>query len=188
MKRTLVIFSILPILILTSCWNKDTIDKYYDIPDSMYSKIPYLKGDKFQMKHSGGQIINFTCDNVNSSYNRLEFCEWSCPDTLHYYQEFSYTLTPDYPIGQIYIRISALIDDIYISFSQGEFAIKTNHIPDSSFLDTLIINNKIYTNVQKVGIDCLPSAQLFADSLYYNFQKGVLGIVMSDGEKYMLYE
>jgi hypothetical protein len=57
-------------------------------------------------------------------------------------------------------------------------------------LDSLEVNDHTYYNVFEFinQNQYQDKEDIHAKSLYYNYEKGVIAIYMSNGEKYMLYE
>ncbi len=59
-------------------------------------------------------------------------------------------------------------------------------------LDSLKVNGRYYHDVFKLKSELVDyyeeEGSIHADTYYYNYEKGLLGVVMSNGEKYWLYE
>lgn len=111
---------------------------------------------------------------------------------------------PDYPLNDIHIEFSNgyMADSVYyqvetyrkcafISFGTfGQaFPFIGEHYNDVSSIDSVEVNGHVYYDVFKLDN---PSAEsetgVFVQNLLYNYEKGVLEIDMSNGEKYMRYE
>ena len=59
-------------------------------------------------------------------------------------------------------------------------------------LDSLKVNGRYYHDVFKLKSELVDyyeeEGSIHADTYYYNYENGLLGVVMSNGEKYWLYE
>jgi len=174
------------------CDDSITIDNG-KIPEKVLKYVPYQNGQIYKFKHSAGLIIEFTT--IRQSRDEYSWCEECCKYNYKY-EVNSTTLTPDYPIFDFGFEISNL-DTTYYSFiarvGKYQFYIPTsaNSSEYYEFADSILINDKLYFDVFKLKSNYgsyYDKDSLFADSLYYNYELGIIKIKMSNGEKYEIYE
>ena len=175
-----------------SCGSRVLIDNG-KIPDSILAFVPYQNGQSYQFRHSAGLVIRF-------SSARQSREEWSlCPEYCKYetkYEVNSTTLTPDYPVFNFECDLSNL-DTVHLSLTAivGHYWF---HIPINDyqsnycdFADSVLIGKKYYHDVFKIKSDygfAWDRDTIFADSMYYSYRHGIIQVMMSNGEKYTIYE
>lgn len=191
-KMLLIIFSILSIRCTPRCEEPIIIDRG-KISERVLSYVPYQNGQTYRFQHSAGLVIIF--DSKRQSRNQKIMCE-ECCTSIYNYEVNSTTLTPDYPIFDFGVEIlNADTANIHFTARVGhyQFYIPTplNEAKNNGFVDSVLIKDKVYYNVFKLKSNSYnydKIEKISADSLYYNFQQGILQITMSNGEKYTIYE
>ena len=104
-------------------------------------------------------------------------------------------LTPDYPIFSVLISIHNAyfpINEFIISIGRDYFKFlysDLNGLVGQAITDSLLIDNKRYYNVFKLpNLDDYDKSKNLVDSLYYNVEKGIIKIKLSNGESYTRFE
>ena len=178
-------------ILFTSCWpcNSVIIDNG-NLPDSVFSLIPYQNQKKYQFEHSAGKVITFRAQRA-LTYEESSCAE--CCDVLKY-QVDKTDLYPDYPISNITISLSNL-DTNYIDFSLGigrsGFAIPSNTegLTNTELVDSVLVGDTYYYDVFKLkSFSWSEQEGIYTDSLYYNFEYGILKLIMSNEEYYQIYQ
>jgi len=151
---------------------------------------PYQDGQSYSFLHSGGQKISFLANRTREI--RTEYYD-ECTE-LRAESDLS-VLSPDYPIFSCNVGISKTDSTRYhclIWVGESSFwlpftiEIDIGHI----YFDSLQIGQSWYREVYKIGNNWreeLPEQQILADSIYYNTSKGILKILMSNGEFYEIH-
>lgn len=175
-----------------------------DIPEEYLATVPYQDGDVVKMMHeSSGLVINYRV-------GRSRFHHMDEPIGEDYDYQVDFTdLQPDYPIFDMRITLTAEYKKYEL---EGEEAPKTGLImlKDSStnvpfittdatgytVLDSLEVNGHVYYDVFK--LDCrqygfppdypIQADSIYASTCYYNYAKGIIGVELNNGEKYLLFE
>jgi len=169
-----------------------TIDNGH-LPEKAFGFIPYQDGRIYKFKHSGGLIINYTTR--RETREEWNHCE-ECCKYVYKYEVDATTLTPDYPVFDFGFEISNM-DTTYFIFTARvgyyQFYIPTNHNQSEYYelFDSVLISNKFYHDVFKLKSNYgsyYDKDSIFADSLYYSYERGILQIKMTNGEKYTIYE
>jgi hypothetical protein len=156
-------------------------------------KVPYQNGEIVKLKHSAGHIINFKV--TRESEDRFMNNEHECGGMI---EKCNLTiLNPDYPIFTVTFNMSnydGVSTLYYLNIGYYSF-ILPEVIESSEYLnvaDSLIINNKTYYNVLKskssYGSTYYDTNLIYADSLYYNYDSGIIKIIMSNHEFYEIFE
>ena len=174
-----------------------------DFPEEYLATVPYREGDVVKMMHESNRLI------INYRVSRGHFSPLDEPSgwygsPVYDYQVYWTTLKPDYPTFEMEIFLS----NEYMRYErEGLDASKTGYIvlansdanvpfintnaTGYTMLDSLEVNGHTYYDVFK--LDCDPDytvteGTIYAVTCYYNYAKGFVGIEMSNGEKYWLYE
>lgn len=153
----------------------------------------YKASQKISFSHSNGYTFFFEVTDYDKSAD--DFCNMNS-DVL---------LESTYPIYSIHIHSSissvsldkAKRDTISVTFGQYQFTLMNpdeikalskdskgskDELENYSFVDTLKINNNIYTDVYEVIGRMTTNETVESDpKLYYQVEKGILKIVMDDG-------
>lgn len=165
--------------------------EYPPLSDSLRCMIPYQNAESYQFQHSAGHIITFECERKTDT---IRDC-YSCSKCFISEEDVT-TLKPNYPINEVrmVLRTGPMENEYEIHFVFGRnyfdiYPIENGFTPH----DSLNIGGNIYYNVYAManynhaGYYGLQH-QLFADSLYYNHDKGIIRITMSNDEYYQRYE
>lgn len=160
------------------------------LPETALLLVPYQDGETYSLKHSNGLIINF----ATSRETRDEW-DFERPCTEVRYQLNSSRLTPDYPIFNLSFSISnsrAPHIDCYASIGNGWFYIPSDDTQTGEFelADSLIIGNHTFYNIfilANYNVPYFGHQGIYPDTLYYNYEFGILKIVMSNNESYEIY-
>ena len=85
-------------------------------------------------------------------------------------------------------HVSSLLLTIIMSTAKVPF-VGDDH-SDYEIIDSLEVNGRYYKDVFKLKTDYYNNVDelIHAETILYNYENGFVGIVMSNGEKYMLYE
>ncbi len=153
---------------------------------------PYQNGDKIKLVHNNGKVIQFE---VNRSLSKDVFYGISeCGSVLNF-EKCEIRLTPDYPIFNVSIDIinaSRPINEFIISIGRDYFKFMysdLNGFVDQEIIDSLLIDNNTYYNVFKLpNLNNYGITKNLVDSLYYNVEKGIIKITLSNGESYTYSE
>ena len=201
-------------VLLTACpQHKEPIYKDLGkIPEQYLATVPYQDGDVFRMQHESDRvIIDFTVSRhrqKETGYDYI-FLEKYKPAPNYYYDyEVDNTkCTPNYPIFDVEINFS----NIYMLYEEegmayevekqaNLFAVGSAWIPffgedhsNYDVADSLEINGRYYHDVFKLTAENSyyyeeDENAIYAETYYYNYEKGLLGVIMSNGEKYWYYE
>ena len=166
-------------------------------------------GDVFRMKHESDRtVIDFTVSRHRQKETGFDYMYEKykpAPNCIYEYESDITKCTPNYPIFNVEIEFS----NRYMAFEEegGQnyaksatiFAVGSARLPligeDTSnyeMLDSLKVNGRYYHDVFKLKSELVDyyeeEGSIHADTYYYNYENGLLGVVMSNGEKYWLYE
>lgn len=158
---------------------KKGIPVYTELPpisDSTKALVPYKNGEVVKLKHNKGKIVLFSVQRIISKAQSS--CE-DCCENISYvkYEEDNTVLIPDYPVFQISFTISNLYNS-----SSGIFSNVSERIQFNKKLDTILVNNIIYNDVIKLGNGYSNQAEV--DSLYFSKSKGIVKLILKNGEYY----
>ena len=162
--------------------------------------IPF-KVMRYRTKAQSDNTYNF--DNYYNFYVTSEKTK-PAPSVYFNYEIDVTTCKPDYPLFDIEIRFSNgyMADSVYYQEYHGfhKYAQLNCHrlyasipfIGESTeqfkVLDSLEVNGHVYHDVFEFPNENMDLEGIYLQTLYYNYEKGVIAIMMSNGEKYMLYE
>jgi hypothetical protein len=182
---------LIPVLILSSCWPCDTvIIENGTLPDAALKFIPYQNGETYQFQHSNGLIINF--ESIRETREEWTYCTECCKNEYHF-EVNSTILIPDYPVFDFQFEISNEDTALYICnafIGRNGFVIPTSEVQYDFFerVDFIVIDSKCYYEVWKLKSygSYYNEDTVYADSLFYNYDFGILKILMSNGEYYKI--
>lgn len=189
LKNLLILVGIVPVLCgCPTCKVTEMID-VGAIPDSLYVIVPYQKDSVYQLVHSNGYVVDFT----TSRKNEISFSwnEFGCAPDYKYYQNIT-NLVSSYPPITIQLIVEKY-DSVHASFTILAPNSAFGNLPVDTFFtespgDSMLINSKYYQNVLVLrNHDTYNNSMLFADSIYYNKQHGLLKLFMHNGENYAIY-
>lgn len=188
MKRLIAAILLIPFLISCKPEPMDCITKDEGpVNDSLLVFIPYQDNNTYQFRHSAGEVINFQCSRETKTY--VSPCEEGMNiETI--YQKNNTLLSPDYPLFDIKFSISSYTGsngDIKAGVGNSGFDIPIT--PQVTwyygFLDSLELNGTTYYDVFRLrSRGQTGDSQLYADSIYYNYSKGIIKIIMTNDEYY----
>lgn len=186
---------VITILLFSACRPCDTITiDNGAIPDSVLRYVPYINGDTYSFRHSNGLIINF--NTTRTTQKDVTYCRGCCKYE-HIFEVNYTTLVPDYPIFNFQFQINnqdTLNLHCYASIGKYSFCIPTNREFDSGQfekIDSVKIDSIYYYQVFKLKSiynDDYGRDSIYVDSMYYNYEKGIIKILLSNGENYTIYE
>lgn len=197
-------------LLLTACpRDKAEIVDLGSIPEEYLATVPYKNGDKFRMQHETSKtVIDFEVSRHRSKETDSDYRATRFKPAPNYYVEYELDQTlckPNFPIFDVNIVFS----NLYMAYEEEEqqlwektanlFAVGNACFPfigeDCSgyeILDSLEINGRYFQDVFKLKAEYYPNYEgdetVHVDTFYYNYENGLLGIIMSNNEKYWLYE
>ena len=205
-----IIFGAMMVL-LTACphSSKTTYKDLGKIPEQYLATVPYQDGDVFRMQHESDRVvIDFTVSRhrqKETGYDYIYLEKYKPAPNYYYDYEVDITkCTPNYPIFDVELSFS----NLYMLYeeegmaSEAEkqanlFAVGSARIPfigedhsNYNVADSLEINGRYYHDVFKLTADYynVEEGSIYAESYYYNYETGLLGVIMSNGEKYWYYE
>lgn len=181
------------LVLLPSCWPCDpVIIDLGDVPDDGIAFVPYLPGETISLEHSEGLTITYSIQ--RESRDEETWCEWCCKN-IYRYEVLTTKLTPNYPTASIEITMNSS-DSTFIPCSVytdgGYFIIPTNKVmPDyDNKLDSIQIGLETYYDVFLLETDSWNKSdgEIYADSLYYNFEFGILKLTKTNDEYFQLVQ
>lgn len=205
-----IIFGAMMVL-LTACphSSKTTYKDLGKIPEQYLATVPYQDGDVFRLQHEGNRVvIDFTVSRhrqKETGYDYIYLEKYKPAPNYYYDYEVDITkCTPNYPIFDVELSFS----NLYMLYeeegmaSEAEkqanlFAVGSARIPfngedhsNYNVVDSLEINGHYYHDVFKLKADNynVEEGSIYAETYYYNYETGLLGVIMSNGEKYWYYE
>lgn len=192
MKKQFFILFLIPFLYGCPVCNKPTkIVEVGPIPDSLYKLVPYQDSVVYKLVHSNGYVVSFQTIRKTNQESPF-FDECGCSEVRKFYSNTT-ILFSDYPAMTIRLNI-AHFDSISSGF---EISVQNNYFENTNFIqkafkeskpDSVLVNDKYYKNVFVFkNYDIYNNHTQFADSLYYNADKGIIKIFMTNGESYSIY-
>lgn len=186
------------------------------IPDQYLATVPYQDGQTFYLQHETDRVlipfkvmryrVKDTGDNVYGFNDQYPGYKMKPSPSVYFEYEIDITTCkPDYPLFDIDIRFTNayLADSLYYPnydpMSPKYATLHCNSLyasfpfigePTSLFtvIDSLEVNGHVYHDVFEFANEGQDLQGLYIKTLYYNYEKGVIAIMMSNGEKYLLYE
>ena len=209
---TLLVSMAVMMVVFTACpRHKEPIHKDFGkIPEQYLATVPYQNGDVFRMQHESDRvIIDFTVSRhrqkeTGEDYIYLEKFK-PAPNFYYDYEVDITKCTPDYPIFNVEINFSNLYM-LYEEEGMGSekqanlYAVGGARLPfigedqsNYNVVDSLAVNGHYYHDVFKLKAEESyynneEEGSIRAEVYYYNYEKGLLGVIMSNGEKYWYYE
>lgn len=199
-------------VLLTACpRHKEPIYKDFGkIPERYLATVPYQNGDMFRLQHESDRlIIDFSVSRhrqKESGDNYIYLEKYKPAPNFYYDYEVDITkCTPNYPLFEVEINFS----NFYMMFEEegweserqaNLYAVGAARFPfigedhsNYNVVDSLEINGHYYHDVFKLKAEeCyynnVEEGSIYAETYYYNYEKGLLGVIMSNGEKYWYYE
>lgn len=217
MRKAVIPLAFLVMAILfTACPGKEPV--YVDlgrIPEQYLATVPYRNGDVFRMQHETSKVvIDFTVSRhrrkvTDEGYGPVPERFQPGPDYIYEFEVDNTVCKPNYPIFDVNIAFS----NEFMRYAEEEtpsmlksaniYATGSARFPlfgeDASgceMIDSLEVNGRYYHDVFKLEASYTPDfgygdeeiEQIHVKSFLYNYGNGIIGILMSNGEKYWLYE
>ncbi|MFV0467972.1 MAG: hypothetical protein ACK5MK_03470 [Dysgonomonas sp.] len=191
MKKQFIILILIPFLFGCPVCNKPTkIVDIGPIPDSLYKLVPYQDSVVYKFVHSNGYVVSFQTSRKTEEESTFDEC--SCSELRRYYRN-STIMISDYPAITIQLDI-VHFDSISSSFG---ISIRNNYFENWDFIqkvfsktkpDSTLVNGKYFKDIFVFkNYNSYNNQTLFADSLYYSTDKGIIKIFMTNGESYSIY-
>ena len=198
------------LLLLTACPSKEPV--HIDlgrIPEQYLATVPYRNGDVFRMQHETSKvIIDFKVERhrrktSDEGYGPVPTRFQPAPNFYYEYEMDMTTCQSDYPVFDLSIYFSNAYmvneEDMQSWNKKADlFAVGSASVPfigddhsDYEVIDSLEVNGRYYRDVFKLKTSYNYNNDeelIHAETILYNYENGFVGIVMSNGEKYMLYE
>lgn len=162
------------------------------LPDSVLNLVPYKQGEVYSFQHSNGFVIDFT---THRQTKQLQSYSTHCSEYEYLYEQNVTTLQTEYPL----FNLSLWIDNQYPQYIDFYIYVGpySTRVPlslddewyDGQLVDNLEINSALYHNVFQLGMQrySFLNEQLKVDSLYYSYEKGIIKILMTNGEHFTQY-
>ena len=182
------------------------------IPEQYLATVPYQNGDVFRLQHESDRvIIDFTVSRhrqKETGYDYIYLEKYKPAPNFYYDYEVDITkCTPNYPLFEMEINFSntyMLYEEEGMPSEAGKqanlYAVGAARFPfigedhsNYNVVDSLEINGHYYRDVFKLKAEesyynNAEEGAIHAETYYYNYEKGLLGVIMSNGEKYWYYE
>lgn len=213
MKKLLfLMMALLSVILFTGCPVKEP--EHIDlgsIPEKYLATVPYADGDVFYLQHESDRVvIPFHVTRTRSFNEGSDFYDYGMEKmkpapSVYFHYEVDYTVCrPDYPLFDIEITLSNgyMADSVY--YQQSVFRHKYAHLACHGFYasipfigepadlftvhDSLEVNGHTYYDVFEFANQGQDRQGVSIQTAYFNYEKGVIALKMSNGEKYMLYE
>jgi hypothetical protein len=194
MTNRFLLFSLLLILAASGCdrcRNPELIDTG-DLTPEKLALVPYADGEVVRLKHSAGQVIDYTV----SRSTTVETREYSSYCEVLKFRLNTTRLVPVYPVFPITFYI-ANTDVNYTAFESvvGKYFYYLPKSKDEALtygtMSDIYINDSLYRDVfmmKTPSYSILPNEIIYVDSLWYNYSSGIIKILMSNKESYIIYE
>lgn len=171
------------------------------LPEEILAKVPYQNGRVYSFKHSAGHTVNFSTVRASrQEKTHLDDFGFYCNKEarIYVYEVNTTSLKPDYPIFNIRLDLCNETDSFYrfsaqigsASFIIPVQAADTAYWP-VTVADSLQIGNKHYKEVFKLknlNDNWYHSDSIRVDSVFYNYDQGILLIKMTNREYYAIQE
>lgn len=216
MKKTPIFLLFAVLSLLMACGHKEVmVIKLEPLEEKYRESVPYQDGeifvlqhetDKTQIEYTVWRSLRITNEYEGESYYRFSQKPPYCWDN---YQEDITECRTNYPLFNFSFRMSnqykmneALdpeVDNTYakrMSISVGNdfyasLPFKGVTFGDYVMLDSLQVNGRIYYDVFQLDNQSYGEYGELNEGiqvLYYNYENGIIGVEMSNGEKFMRYE
>lgn len=217
MKRILLLLTAFVAVIgFTGCPGNEP--EYIDlgtIPEQYLATVPYQDGEVFYLQHESDRVVipfkvmrYRTKAQGDNTYGLDDYSYGSkmqpAPSVYFNYEIDITTCKPDYPLFDIDIRFSNgyMADSVYSQEYHGfhKYAQLNCHSlhasipfigePTNMFKvhDFFEVNGHVYHNVFEYPNENMDLEGIYIQTLYYNYEEGVIAIMMSNDEKYLRYE
>lgn len=210
-KKVMVSVALISMMVLlTACPHRKTeVVDLGTIPEEYLATVPYQNGDVVKMQHESDRLVIDFRVIRKRDYTPVESegSKTSLPPSVIYNYETDITqLVPDYPTFEIQIEFSNQYmqseqyeegydiipkqASLFTGTSTTSFPFIGTDATGYVVLDSIEVNGHVYYDVFKLKCDhySVYEDPIYASICYYNYEKGIIGIEMSNNEKYWLYE
>ena len=216
MKRILLLLTAFVAVIgFTGCPGHEP--EYIDlgtIPEQYLATVPYQDGEVFYLQHESDRVVipfkvmryrmQSQGDNTYGFDDYYYGSKMQPASSVYFNYEIDITTCkPDYPLFDIEIFFSNayMADSVYydqpIRHKYAQLNCHSLHAsipfigePTNLFKvhDSFEVNGHVYHDVFEFPNKNMNLEGIYIQALYYNYEKGVIAIMMSNGEKYLRYE
>lgn len=215
MKKLPILLIFSGLFVLTACPHKDpTIIDLEPLEEKYRASVPYNDGDTFVLQHETNKtLIEFKVWRYLQIDNEYEGETYYRYEPSIYYENYQHDITEcrtDYPLFNFKLQMSNeyRIAEAYDSTAVNSYAkilsiiagnnfytwlpFKGVTLGDYQILDSMQVNGHTYHDVFELKNQSYGYEYEGADDgiqlLYYNYENGIVGVEMSNGEKFMRYE
>ncbi len=156
------------------------------IHDSILTMLPYSSSQTIRFRHSGGHEIEFAIEKKNETH----FVADECFSVT--YSSIAFKLSPNYPLFNIEMATNNFMKQttalsIYLNNASTFIPFDSKRWETFQIVESVNINSNIYHNVFKLKMENYqPNQPIRPDSLYFNFEAGILLIKMTNNETFSL--
>jgi hypothetical protein len=166
--------------------------------------VPYKKGDKFTMKHSGGQSVTFSVVDDASGYHSYDPREWDVDGEEVLFESKGYSIVSDFPVIEwnvsLYKDYEILWSDITLSdtVTRLSFHNALRSFPMLKDIDSLA-ENTAYYETKFIGNSLRENVYYVYDSttlefdqvilpfgIWYNSNEGFLKLTYNNGDSLVI--
>lgn len=218
MKKLLILLILSGLFVLTACPHKDpTIIKLEPFEEKYRESVPFHDGDTFVLQHETNKtLIEFKVwryFQIDNEYEGETFYRYEPCIYYIYYENYQQDITEcrtNYPLFDFKLQMNnqyriheysdSTADNSHaktLSICAGNnfytwLPFKGVTFGDYVMLDSMQVNGRTYYDVfelknQSYGYE-YEGANDGVLVLYYNYENGIVGVEMSNGEKFMRYE
>jgi hypothetical protein len=180
MKVLVISFLIASVGFCTPKCDEDGPSEFFTLPEDIEEIIPYSNEGEFILEHNLGTEITFEV--LRDSTVDFNYCDHCC-DTS--YENKRIYISSDYPIFDIEINLIPYEESSYdysITIGRDYFSL-SDHENLQKF-DSVHINGLYFQNVYKLQSSSYGDNPPEIDSLYYNFEAGIIKIIQQNGDTY----
>ena len=189
MRKSLIFLFIFIIYACPPC-DREIIENG-PLPQSALDCVPYQDGEIYKLKYSEDLIINFTAERRTEENWQESRGQWCGPET--HYEENNTVLKADYPLFDIGFEMNnydttRIYCHAYIGNSGYYIPIpdSQHQVSYSEKFDSMFFDGNTYKDVYIMTSASSNDATSSGDSLYYNYEFGILKYIRSNGETYTI--
>ncbi len=192
-KMKIEYFFILVLLVMLYgcplCINK-VITENGPLVEEYKLSIPYQDGKIYKLKYSDSLVINFTAQRILEDL-MVNNCAECCGETQ--FQIDKTILTADYPLFDIQFELNnrdTTNIECYTKIGNTYFYIPVTEaqITRTDKIDSLIIDSISYKNVYVLYSNYSTNSNKPLDSLFYNYDFGIVKLILSNDEIYTIFK
>tara|TARA_B110001469_G_C9502002_1_gene250624 strand:+ start:86 stop:625 length:540 start_codon:yes stop_codon:yes gene_type:complete len=172
---------IIAIFILNSCC-KEGIGTHYPLSNDEKNMVTYSINDSLILTHSNGTDFKFLVTNKESGTGGSDVKH--CGDSYYTYDTEITSFTSN--TSELLINLEIAPEEIYPYLTITVNRINFNlNVYESPNLDSLVINGVIYYDIYGSSYN-LDSTVIQPKGIWYNNDKGILQLTMTNNEKYSI--